>query len=164
MIINEKPISYYLEYLANNPTSALDAPTITLLLQAFRGYLLDNLKTKYVHNIYVEINDSSAEDTRSASFMLTIINESNEEFNSSSLKEYLINNTNYENKKFLSANGAINYDTESGYIFGYAYKPDTNRFYFEVRYNDGVEQNYISIPNADFENGLTIIDNVLEVK
>ena len=51
MLLEEKSISYYLKWLSENPTSELDAPTITLLMQGFRGYLLSSVNelTDYIH-------------------------------------------------------------------------------------------------------------------
>lgn len=67
MIIKEKTISFYLQFLKDTPTSELDAPTITMLLQAFRGYLLNSVD---------ELNAQLVSDVASAIEELTPVLES----------------------------------------------------------------------------------------
>lgn len=73
MSIVEKSISYYLELLRDNPTTELDAPTIAMLLQAFRAYILENVKTLYLHKIALDDGD--------ADFVFIVINDSEDEIN-----------------------------------------------------------------------------------
>lgn len=136
---------------------------LTLCINEIKN-CISNIKKIYVHNIYININDTSAEDTREGKFMIVIINNDNTEFTTNTLKNYLINNTNYENNKLLKTNGCINYDGSSGYIYSIGYNVTNTNFNFNVMWSQGESTGYGTILNSNFENGLTINDNVKEVQ
>lgn len=119
----EKPISYYLGVLRDNPTTELDAPTIAQLLQAFRGYILENVKKLYLHKI--KIDDGNGD------FYFIVINDSEDSINS---LELLIKN----NDKIINSygvlyggNGELCFNITLNnlgtlYIYSYTYQDVTN--------------------------------------
>lgn len=97
----EKPISYYLEVIRDNPTTELDAPTIAMLLQAFRAYILENAKKRYIHKLYI--------DESNGDFYFVIINNSEDEIES---LESLIEN----NDNIVSSYGVL-YGANDNFIY-----------------------------------------------
>lgn len=133
----EKPISYYLGVLRDNPTTELDAPTIAQLLQAFRSYILENVKELYLHKI--KLDDGNGD------FTFIVINDSKDLINSLDLliknNDKIINSYGvlYGGNDELCFNIALN---NLGTLYNYSYT------YQDVTHNDTISTSLESISDT----------------
>lgn len=168
MSITEKSISYYLTYLRDNPTTELDLPTISMLLQAFRAYLIENIEAQderiadleeervlYAHYINLTYYDGTNEDALGLG--LVIINDSSDAYTIDTLKTYIEENTSAD--KPLVACGYARNEGDYGTAHNIFY--ENEEYKIHCLYTNGLDD--VDVYITDYIDNVTFIDNTIEI-